>query len=77
VLKNRPSTVTRGGRKSGHTSAAMTKRIARMAENDDDAAEHHRARGEAIEENPPVVRARLTTSERAGVPGPALGSVSG
>src|SRR6266850_893134 len=74
--KNRPSAVTRGGRKSGHTSAAMTKRMARMAEMmtmPPSTTVRAARRSRRIRR---FVRARLTTSERAGVPGPPAVSVS-
>src|SRR2546427_12477364 len=67
--ERRSSATTRGGRNSGHTSAAMTKRMARIAEMitmPPSTTVRAAKRSRKIRR---LVRARLTTSGRAGVPG--------
>src|SRR2546422_4598103 len=74
--ERRSSATTRGGRNSGHTSAAMTKRMARIAEMitvPPSTTVRAAKRSRKIRR---LVRARLTTSGRAGVPGPPAVRVS-
>src|SRR2546427_10893889 len=74
--ERRSSATTRGGRNSGHTSAAMTKRMARIAEMitmPPSTTVRAAKRSRKIRR---LVRARLTTSGRAGVLGPPAVRVS-
>src|SRR6266446_1914653 len=75
-VERRSSATTRGGRNSGHTPAAMTKRMARIAEMitmPPSTTVRAAKRSRKIRR---LVRARLTTSGRAGVPGPPAVRVS-